>query len=133
MATAKFTKQMTVAQFDRLFPTDDACKSYLVARRWLHGVRCPRCGNGNVSELTKKPFHWQCRQCSPLGYRFSVLVGTIFENTNIPMRTWFKVIYLMLTSKKGIAAIASASDVWFRFVLDRILYVPSYSRRARQA
>jgi len=41
----------------------------------------------------------------PLGYRFFVLVGTIFENTNVPMRTWFKVIYLMLTSKKGIAAL----------------------------
>ena len=105
MAGPKFTNQMTVAQFDRLFPTDDACKSYLVARRWPHGVRCPRCGSGNLTELTKRPFHWQCRQCSPLGYRFSVLVGTIFENTNIPMRTWFKVIYLMLTSKKGIAAL----------------------------
>ena len=34
-----------------------------------------------------------------------MLVGTIFENTNIPMRTWFKVIYLMLTSKKSIAAL----------------------------
>jgi transposase-like protein len=105
MTAPRFTKQMTVAQFDRLFPTDDACKSYLVARRWTNGVRCPRCGSENLTELTKRPFHWQCRQCSPLGYRFSVLVGTIFENTNIPMRIWFKVIYLMLTSKKGIAAL----------------------------
>ncbi len=105
MAGPKFTRQMTVAQFDKLFPDDNACKSYLVARRWPNGVRCPRCGSENLSELMKRPFHWQCRQCSPLGYRFSVFVGTIFENTNVPMRTWFKVIYLMLTSKKGIAAL----------------------------
>ena len=37
--------------------------------------------------------------------RFSVLVGTIFENTNVPIKIWFKVIYLMLTSKKGISSL----------------------------
>ena len=36
---------------------------------------------------------------------FSVLVGTIFENTNVPLRIWFKTIYLMLTSKKGISSL----------------------------
>jgi hypothetical protein len=107
MGAVKFTQQMTVAQFDKLFPTDDACKQYLTARRWPKGViTCPRCGNENVYRATNKPFHWQCTNCVPKGgYRFSVLVGTIFENTNVPMRIWFKVIYLMLTSKKGIAAL----------------------------
>ncbi len=38
-------------------------------------------------------------------YRFSVTVNTIFENTNYPLLTWFKVLYLMLTSKKGISAL----------------------------
>ena len=38
-------------------------------------------------------------------YRFSVTVGTVFENTNYPLLTWFKVLYLMLTSKKGISAL----------------------------
>ena len=37
-------------------------------------------------------------------YRFSHLVGTIFENTNVELRKWFRVIHLMLTSKKGISA-----------------------------
>jgi transposase-like protein len=106
MGAIKFTQQMPVAQFDKLFPTDDACKQYLVSRRWPNGANCPRCGNENVYPVTNRPFHWQCTKCVPKGgYRFSVLVGTIFENTNIPMRTWFKVIYLMLTNKKGIAAL----------------------------
>ena len=103
--TPKFTQQMTVAQFDKLFPDDAACEAYLVARRWHSGVKCPRCGNEKVWKLTARPFSWLCRNCSPAGYRFSVLVGTIFQNTNIPMRTWFEVIYLMLTSKKGIAVL----------------------------
>lgn len=105
MGAVKFTRQMTSSEFDALFPDDDACKAYLTARRWPAGVRCPRCGNGKVYELPHRPWHWQCQQCAPQGYRFSVLVGTIFENTNISIRTWFKVIYLMLTSKKGISAL----------------------------
>jgi transposase-like protein len=102
----KFTNQMTVPQFEKLFPTDDACKSYLVARRWPNGIRCPRCENEDVYPVANKPFHWQCSKCAAKGgYRFSVLVGTIFENTNVGLKTWFKVIYFMLTSKKGIAAL----------------------------
>src|SRR5439155_1319160 len=38
-------------------------------------------------------------------YRFSLLVGTIFENTNYPLLTWFLVLYLMLSSKKGMSAL----------------------------
>jgi len=40
-----------------------------------------------------------------VSYRFSVLVNAIFENTNIGLRQWFKVIYLMLTSKNGISSL----------------------------
>ena len=44
-------------------------------------------------------------QCAPDGYRFSHIAGTIFENTNKPLRDWFKVAHLMLTSKKGMSAL----------------------------
>src|SRR5687768_549755 len=95
-------RQMTLTQFDKMFPNEDACKQYLQDKRWPKGVCCPRCGNKNVYKLESKPWHWQCHNCAPQGYRFSVLVGTVFENTNYPLRTWFKVALLMLTSKKGI-------------------------------
>src|SRR5690606_33085290 len=39
------------------------------------------------------------------GYRFSVLSGTIFQDTKVPLKLWFKVGYLMLTAKKGISAL----------------------------
>lgn len=96
---------MTVGEFNSLFPTDDACKAYLVARRWPEGVTCPRCANSNVWTLKARPFHYVCPKCGPRDYRFSVLVGTVFENTNIGLRDWFKVIYMMLTAQKGIAAL----------------------------
>ena len=97
--------QMTIGQFERLFPHEDACKQYLTNNRWPEGVTCPRCGNDQVWALESKPFHWSCKNCSVEGYRFSVLVGTIFENTNKPLREWFRVMHMMLTSKKGISAL----------------------------
>lgn len=98
--------QMSVPQFEQMFPDDEACKTYLVAHRWPEGVRCPRCGNTEVAAHGTKPFHWFCRVCAPEStYRFSVLVDTIFENTNKPLRDWFRVMHLMLTAKKGMSAL----------------------------
>jgi hypothetical protein len=98
--------QMTVVQFESMFPDDEACKAYLVARRWPEGVACPRCGNTELYDASSyKSFHWQCRECAPQGYRFSCIAGTIFENTNKPLREWFRVTHMMLTSKKGISAL----------------------------
>jgi transposase-like protein len=104
MASRKTIQKMTIPQWEAAFPDDDACRSYLRDRRWPEGVKCPRCGNEGVYALAKS-YHWQCKECSPNGYRFSVIAGTIFENTNKPLRVWFRVIHLMLTSKKGISAL----------------------------
>lgn len=97
--------QMTVAQFETAFPDEDACKAYLQARRWPHGARCPRCGNAKVFPISSMPFKWQCYKCAPESYRFSVIAGTIFENTNKPLRDWFRVTHLMLASKKGMSSL----------------------------
>jgi transposase-like protein len=97
--------QLTSAEFDAMFPDEEACKAYLVARRWPEGVCCPRCGNPAVYDLPSRKWHWQCEQCAPDGYRFSHIAGTIFENTNKPLRDWFKVAHLMLVSKKGMSAL----------------------------
>ena len=99
--------QMTIADFERQFPDEDSCRVYLARNRWPDGIRCPRCGNDKVFDRSDKPHHWNCYVCSPdgVGYRFSVLVGTIFENTNKPLRDWFRVMHMMLTSKQGISAL----------------------------
>ncbi|MEX0842435.1 MAG: IS1595 family transposase [Xanthobacteraceae bacterium] len=98
--------QMTIGQFEARFTDEDACKSYLVARRWPNGVECPRCYNKEVFPVKSMPFKWQCYKCTPnSGYRFSLTVDTIFENSNKPLREWFRVVHLMLTSKKGISSL----------------------------
>ena len=99
--------QMTIGQFEQQFQDEDDCKSYLANNRWPTGVACPRCGNPDVTEHGTMEWHWNCYKCGDKGlsYRFSVLVGTIFENTNKPLRQWFRVMHMMLTSKKGISAL----------------------------
>ena len=96
-------QNLTLQNFDAIFPDEDACKAFLVGKRWTDGVRCPRCDSAKVTTL--KGFKFQCRQCDKNGYRFSPTVGTVFENTNIRLRMWFKVALLMAQAKKGISAL----------------------------
>jgi IS1 family transposase/transposase-like protein len=98
--------QISIAEFERMFPDEEACCAYLVGRRWPKGVHCPRCGAADPTELKGNPWHWQCYECAPkTSYRFSHIAGTVFENTNKPLRDWFRVAHLMLVSKKGMSAL----------------------------
>jgi len=111
----------TISEFDRQFGTNEQCRAFLAQLRWPDGVRCPRCGNKDkVYALAARPFHWVCKSGAEVvdkqsgevttchkrnGYRFSVITRTIFQDTKIALNLWFKVGYLMLTSKKGISAL----------------------------
>lgn len=104
----KTKPSQTLSQMMARFKDEDACKNFLQERRWPNGVRCPRCNNEKVFQPKSRKFHWICKakDCGGRnGYRFSVITRTIFENTNYPLSTWFQVIYLMMTSKKGISAL----------------------------
>ncbi len=95
---------MTRRQLEERFASEDQCMAFLVAKRWPASVRCPRCKSEKVHKLSR-PWKWQCKQCAKNGYRFSPLVGTIFENTNVPLRVWFRVIFEMCHAKKGVSAL----------------------------
>jgi transposase-like protein len=109
----------TIDAFDREFASDEDCKRFLVEMRWPDGVKCPRCGEKEkVYALKARPFHWVCKSGktssedgTPVichkrnGYRFSLITHTIFEDTKIGLKLWFKVAYLVLTAKKGISAL----------------------------
>jgi IS1 family transposase len=98
----------TLALFEKQFPNDEACKEYIVAKRWPDGVRCPRCNRSEKVYKLKKPFSWTCCNvdCGKrAGYRFSVTTATIFEDTKISLVIWFRIGYMMLTAKKGISSL----------------------------
>lgn len=95
--------------FDQQFSTDEVCKQFLTNLRWPDGIKCPRCEQSEKIYILKtRPFHWVCKNenCGGKnGYRFSVISHTIFQDTKIPLKLWFKVAYLMLVAKKGISAL----------------------------
>ena len=105
MTDRKKIHHMTFSELEKAFPTEEACRDYLAYNRWPSGeVSCPRCGNKGVYHLSKSGL-WQCHECTSDGYRFSVIAGTIFENSHQPLRDWFRVIHKMLTSKKDVSTL----------------------------
>jgi transposase-like protein len=113
------TKQMTLRELLSRFPDNESCKAFLEKKRWPDGViKCPRCGE-KAYRLPSRPFYYLCKSgkesvdkktgevfiCQKKnGYRFSVISRTVFENSNYPLREWFRVIFMMLHAKKGMSA-----------------------------
>jgi transposase-like protein len=75
--------------------------AYLEQQRWGGTPACPFCGVINPYR-TNRGFKCRDKAC---GKKFSVKVGTIYENSKIPLRTWFTSMYLLLSSKKGISSL----------------------------
>jgi transposase-like protein len=89
------------------FPTPEAARAHLESLRWADGVFCPHCGT--VNESTKMGGKagarglWQCNACKA---QFSVMVGTVFESSHIPLNKWLIVTHLMNANKKGVSALS---------------------------
>ena len=82
------------------FGTDEACRDYLFRQRWPDGFRCRACGHGEAWALTRRNIY----ECAACGQQHSLLNGTIFEQTKTGLAKWFLAIYLVTSSKGGIAA-----------------------------
>ncbi len=82
------------------FGSDEKCRAYLEALRFPDGVFCLRCGSKKISRIYKRN-QFVCDACN---YQFSVTVGTIFQDSHLPLQKWFAAIYLMCESRKGISA-----------------------------
>lgn len=82
------------------FGTDEKCRAYLTELKWPNGVECPRCKSQSVSTIAERD-QYDCNKCR---YQFSVMSGSIFHDSHLPLWKWFLTIYLMIESKKGISA-----------------------------
>lgn len=113
--------------FAEHYRDEDTARTHIENIRWPDGPVCPHCssvdnaGKVNPKPGSKKPVRkgvWWCRSCKK---QFTVTVGTIFEDSHIPLHKWLLAIHLMLSSKKGISAhqlmrnlgIGSYRSAWF--------------------
>lgn len=92
----------SLIEFQRRFPDERACASYLAQARWPDGFRCPACGHGRGWELSAKPFTWECARC---GRQTSVTAGTVMHGSKLSLTVWFWAAYLMATHSNGISAL----------------------------
>jgi transposase-like protein len=101
---------MNLVDIAQQFNNEDEARDFLENTRWPDGVICPHCGvTGEAYRLTPKlgtKTHvrkgvWKCGECRK---QFTVTVGTIFEDSRIPLRKWLIAIHLLCSSKKGISA-----------------------------
>lgn len=99
--------EMNLIETINKFPDQGTCIKYLEGLRWQEGPICPYCGGKRSSKRTATYRH-QCHECNS---SYSVLVGTIFEDTNLPLPKWFLAISLILNAKKGLSARQLARDL----------------------
>lgn len=85
------------------FKEESVCREYLIQQRWNGQPTCPFCSCTKVYSIEAgKRFKCGNKECNK---KFSVTVGTVFENSKIPLRTWFAAIYLFTSGKKGISSL----------------------------
>lgn len=88
-------------------PDEQSCIKYFTAIRWQHGEYCPYCNCEKIYHFSDNKTH-KCATCKK---RFSIKVGTIFDDSKIPLRKWFLAIFMMTTHKKGLSSLQLARDI----------------------
>lgn len=113
----------TLLQMMDAFPTEQSAINHLRGIRWKDGAFCPHCGSTKVYHFSDDVNH-KCGDCRK---RFSIKVGSIFEDSKIPLRKWFMAIWLITSHKKGISSVQLAKDIGITqksawFVLHRLRF-----------
>jgi transposase-like protein len=122
MKTISALKDLTLIQIIDRFPDDDAAREHLESILWKGGIVCPHCQCKDETKFSAiaanpaKKVRAGLRWCSDCKKQFTVTIGTIFEDSHIPLRKWLIAWYLLCSSKKGISSLQ----------LKRILEIGSY-------
>lgn len=103
MNRVQFQPGLSLPGFLRRYGTESACTQALHAARWANGFVCPRCAGSRHARFVHrgKPM-WQCSACR---HQCSLRAGTIFDNTKLPLTTWFLALYLLTQSKTNLSAL----------------------------
>ncbi len=97
----------SLLELTKAIPDEKAAVDHFTAIRWKNGEFCPYCGHDKLYHFGDKRTH-KCAQCRQ---RFSIKVGTIFEDTKLPLRTWMLAVWFITSHKKSIASTQLAKDL----------------------
>ncbi len=97
--------EMSAIDVGRL--TEDEARAILEHIRWPEGVKCAHCGSDNVTRLNSKSEKVRdgLIQCNACRKQFTVMIGTVMEDSHITLRQWVQAFHSMSSHKKGISAL----------------------------
>lgn len=118
-----FTQFKNLIEFQEYFKDEETCRKHLIQARWDGVPVCPYCNSEKVY-LFKDGKTFKCAE-NTCNNNFSVTVGTMYENSKLPLQKWFLAMYLIENHKKGISSCQLARDLGITqrsawFVLHRI-------------
>ena len=100
---------MNLATLTKQFGTDEACRAHLERVRWPDGPVCTHCGSTEgASPVGGRTGLHRCHACSG---QFSVTVGTPMHGSHLPLRLWYRAMYLMLAFTAGISSVKLAKGL----------------------
>ncbi|MCL4522340.1 MAG: IS1595 family transposase [Acidobacteria bacterium] len=102
-------KPKTLQQAIIHFADPDNCLKFMVARRWPKGVVCPTCGSKEVRFLSTRRL-WECKSKHPRK-QFSAKVGTIFEDSALPLDKWLVAMWMIANCKNGVSSYEVARSI----------------------
>ncbi|OIR07141.1 ISXO2-like transposase domain protein [mine drainage metagenome] len=95
---------LSMPEFLKRYGTESQCEAALMVMRWPDGFRCPVCRDDRCA--TVRAGHRQLWQCYRCRHQTSLIAGTVFEATKLPLTKWFLAIYLVTQSKNAISALS---------------------------
>lgn len=93
-------KNVNLPMLIEQFHDEDACRRALEDIRWPEGITCLRCGSKSTTPVKNRPTH----VCNACAYQFSVMVGTVLQDTKIPLWKWFLATFMICESRKGVSS-----------------------------
>lgn len=93
---------------DLIYHDEDAARAHFEKLRWPDGRVCPHCGvvgDDQSTLLQGKSHRAGLYKCKPCGKPFTATIGTVYEDSKVPLHQWLLATHLMCSSKKGISAL----------------------------
>jgi transposase-like protein len=104
-------QDLTLLEIMRRFSTEEAARAYFERIRWPNGTVCPHCGNADssrnyaVTPNAKARIREGLYKCGECQDTFTVTVGTVMEDTHLPLNKWLIAFYIMCASKTQVSAL----------------------------
>lgn len=99
----QFQPGLSMREFFDRYGTEANCQAALQAARWPQGFACPECGGSARTSFVRQGLrYWQCGAC---GRQCSLICGTMFEATKLPLRIWFLAMQLLTQAKNNVSAL----------------------------